>query len=76
MVRSILLRGFDQQIAEKIGESMELMGTKFIRGAVPTSIRLNNEGKKIVTYKQGDKELEEIMTQFYLPLAEVLTLKD
>lgn len=39
---------------------MELMGTKFIRGAVPTSIRLNNEGKKIVTYKQGDKELEEI----------------
>lgn len=39
---------------------MELIGTKFIRGAVPTSIRLNNEGRRVVTYKQGDKEYEQI----------------
>ena len=60
MVRSILLRGFDQQMANKIGESMELLGQKFIKQAVPTSIRLNNEGRKVVTYKQGDKEHEEV----------------
>lgn len=37
-VRSILLRGFDQQMAEKIGTYMEDHGVKFIKGAVPTSI--------------------------------------
>lgn len=37
-VRSILLRGFDQQMADKIGVFMEKNGVKFIRGAVPKSI--------------------------------------
>lgn len=54
MVRSILLRGFDQQIAEKIGEAMKKSGVKFIRGAVPLKITLNSEGKKVVEYKQGE----------------------
>lgn len=36
MVRSILLRGFDQQIANKIGDYMEGMGINFIKKAVPT----------------------------------------
>lgn len=54
MVRSILLRGFDQQIANKIGDYMEGHGVKFIKQAVPTSITVNSEGKKVVTYKQGD----------------------
>uniref|UniRef100_A0A183AEW3 thioredoxin-disulfide reductase (NADPH) n=1 Tax=Echinostoma caproni TaxID=27848 RepID=A0A183AEW3_9TREM len=40
MVRSILLRGFDQQMAEKIGEYMSKHGTKFIRPCVPTSVRV------------------------------------
>ena len=35
MVRSILLRGFDQQIAEKIGADMEAKGVKFIRPVRP-----------------------------------------
>ena len=35
MVRSILLRGFDQQIANKIGDYMSGQGVKFIRKAVP-----------------------------------------
>lgn len=44
MVRSILLRGFDQDIAEKIGNYMEKHGTKFIRKAVPTKIEMVKEG--------------------------------
>ena len=40
MVRSILLRGFDQQIAEKIGEYMEGNKIKFIRPCVPTKVCL------------------------------------
>ena len=38
MVRSILLRGFDQDMAERIGKHMELYHTKFIRGATPVKL--------------------------------------
>ncbi|KAK7063284.1 thioredoxin reductase [Halocaridina rubra] len=59
MVRSILLRGFDQQIAERIGTYMEQNGVKFIRGAVPTSVEQIEEGspgKYKVTAKTTDGE--------------------
>jgi len=36
MVRSILLRGFDQECADKIGTYMESHGVNFARGKVPT----------------------------------------
>mmetsp|Transcript_65715 Transcript_65715/g.213882 ORF Transcript_65715/g.213882 Transcript_65715/m.213882 type:complete len:391 (-) Transcript_65715:231-1403(-) len=36
MVRSILLRGFDQDIANKIGDYMERKHVKFARGMVPS----------------------------------------
>jgi len=38
MVRSILLRGFDQDMATKIGEYMEGYKLKYIREAVPTAL--------------------------------------
>jgi thioredoxin reductase (NADPH) len=59
MVRSILLRGFDQQLANKIGDYMESQGVKFIRQAVPVSITASSEGKKVVTYRQGEDEIED-----------------
>jgi thioredoxin reductase (NADPH) len=59
MVRSILLRGFDQQIANKIGAYMENQGIRFIKSAVPTEISLNSQGKKVVVYKQGEDEIED-----------------
>ncbi|KAG5184506.1 electron donor-dependent reductase [Tribonema minus] len=48
-VRSILLRGFDRQSAEKIGEVMEASGTRFVKGAVPSSIEKQADGKLKVT---------------------------
>jgi thioredoxin reductase (NADPH) len=36
MVRSILLRGFDQDIAERIGKHMMASGVKFLRNCIPT----------------------------------------
>jgi len=57
MVRSILLRGFDQQISEMIGTYMAEHGVKFIRPCVPDSLELVEEGKpgKIrVKGKYGD----------------------
>jgi len=50
MVRSILLRGFDQQMANIIGEYMQKEGTKFVRPAVPTRIDKLENGKLKVTY--------------------------
>ncbi|KAK2145359.1 hypothetical protein LSH36_683g02048 [Paralvinella palmiformis] len=45
MVRSILLRGFDQQMAEEIGKYMADHGTKFIRPCVPVKIERLEEGQ-------------------------------
>ncbi|XP_039617756.1 thioredoxin reductase 1, cytoplasmic-like [Polypterus senegalus] len=44
MVRSILLRGFDQQMANKIGEYMEEHSICFLREMVPTKIERIEEG--------------------------------
>lgn len=32
---------------------------KFIKQAVPISITVNSEGKKVVLYKQGEDEIED-----------------
>ena len=47
MVRSILLRGFDQQMANKIGEHMEENGVNFVRECVPTKIERVEEVRNI-----------------------------
>ena len=44
MVRSIFLRGFDQQMAVKIGEYMEEHGVNMVRECVPTAIERLEEG--------------------------------
>lgn len=57
MVRSIFLRGFDQDMADKIAADMENLGTKFIRDSVPTKIEKNEEtGKLTAFYKTGEEE--------------------
>lgn len=51
MVRSILLRGFDQQIAGKIGDYMANHKTKFIHKATPSKLeKPNADGRIVVTY--------------------------
>ncbi|XP_066960197.1 thioredoxin reductase 1, cytoplasmic [Macrobrachium rosenbergii] len=65
MVRSILLRGFDQHIAERIGTYMEQHGVKFIRGAVPTSIEQIEEGSPGLYRVTGKTtEGEEIVDEY------------
>jgi pyruvate/2-oxoglutarate dehydrogenase complex dihydrolipoamide dehydrogenase (E3) component len=55
MVRSILLRGFDQVIANRIGQYMKNHGTRFITEAVPTKFTKSSEGKIIVEYEDNQK---------------------
>ncbi|CAI5479430.1 unnamed protein product [Closterium sp. Yama58-4] len=58
MPRSILLRGFDQEVAEHIGLYMERHGISFIRPAVPTRFDRTADGKVAVTYKRMDTGAE------------------
>jgi len=62
MVRSIFLRGFDQQVANSIADYMEKHGTKFIRGCVPKAITKLDDGRLSVTFEsaKGGGEAEEI----------------
>lgn len=59
MVRSILLRGFDQQISEKIKTHMLSEGTRFLEKCVPVKVEPTAEGKKKVTYEMDDRSLGE-----------------
>lgn len=58
MVRSILLRGFDSDMANLIGDHMEMYHTKFIRGATPSKLeRLSgDDGPITVTYNTSEGE--------------------
>ena len=38
---------------------MDSQGVKFIKKAVPVKIELNKQGRKVVTYKQGEDEIED-----------------
>eukprot|EP00743_Colponemidia_sp_Colp-15_P007574 GILK01008189.1.p1 GENE.GILK01008189.1~~GILK01008189.1.p1 ORF type:complete len:513 (-),score=59.79 GILK01008189.1:269-1765(-) len=51
MVRSILLRGFDREMAAKVGEYMEREGINFIWQGIPKSIEKTPEGRLKVSYQ-------------------------
>ncbi|XP_063907545.1 thioredoxin reductase 1, mitochondrial isoform X2 [Zophobas morio] len=50
MVRSVVLRGFDQQMAGLISAAMEERGVKFLRKCVPKSIEKAIDGKLLVKW--------------------------
>ena len=63
MVRSVLLRGFDQDMAVRIGDYMEKRGNKFINKATPDRFFRSESGKVGVEYTQdGVKKLDEYDT--------------
>lgn len=57
LVRSIFLRGFDQDMANKIGEYMEKVGTKFVKGVVPEKLEKTEDGRIKVTWTGGDSDV-------------------
>lgn len=58
MVRSILLRGFDQDMANRIGDFMANHGTKFMHKSTPVKLERPNgeDGQILVTYKEDGVE--------------------
>jgi len=66
MMRSIPLRGFDQQMAMQIKTNMQEHGMQFIEGAVPMSIEVAPSGKKLVYWahtdgKTGSAEFDTVL---------------
>jgi thioredoxin/glutathione reductase (selenoprotein) len=57
MVRSILLRGFDQGISNKIGAYMEKHGMKFIKESIPINFSKSENGKILVQYKDTQDKI-------------------
>jgi len=80
MVRSILLRGFDQQMAGIIGDYMEKHGIRFVRGSVPTEITRIKEGQPgeyLVKYKNENGEiLEEVYNTVMLAVGRDVCTSD
>lgn len=67
MVRSIFLRGFDQDMAGRIGLYMERYGVKFIKNAIPSRLeKPDANGKIVVTYSvEGAEEKDEYDTVLF-----------
>eukprot|EP00485_Elphidium_margaritaceum_P020260 CAMPEP_0202727154 /NCGR_PEP_ID=MMETSP1385-20130828/184979_1 /ASSEMBLY_ACC=CAM_ASM_000861 /TAXON_ID=933848 /ORGANISM="Elphidium margaritaceum" /LENGTH=500 /DNA_ID=CAMNT_0049393393 /DNA_START=47 /DNA_END=1549 /DNA_ORIENTATION=+ len=55
-VRSILLRGFDRECADFLGQYMQEMGMKFKNGVSPTKLEKLDDGKIRVSFKSSDDE--------------------
>jgi thioredoxin/glutathione reductase (selenoprotein) len=56
-VRSILLRGFDRECADKIGEYMKDHGVKFMTGVTPTKLEKVENDQIKVTFSDGSSEI-------------------
>jgi thioredoxin/glutathione reductase (selenoprotein) len=56
-VRSILLRGFDRECADKIGDYMVEHGVKFKRGVTPTKLEKTESGQIMVTFSDGSSDV-------------------
>ena len=63
MVRSIILRGFDQGMAQRVGDYMETHGHKFLKKCVPTKFSKTNEGRILVQYTR--EETGDVVTEEY-----------
>ncbi|OXU22202.1 hypothetical protein TSAR_009950 [Trichomalopsis sarcophagae] len=59
MVRSIILRGFDQQMANIIAEEMETRGVDFIYHAKPTALEKQADGSILVHWVDKDGQIHK-----------------
>ncbi|XP_021269010.1 thioredoxin reductase 2, mitochondrial isoform X2 [Numida meleagris] len=59
IMRSIPLRGFDQQMASLVTEHMESYGTKFLKKCVPMKVEKLENSRLQVTWKNTDLGTEE-----------------
>ncbi|MXQ95679.1 hypothetical protein E5288_WYG018277 [Bos mutus] len=73
MVRSVLLRGFDQEMAEKVGASMQQLGVHFLRKFVPVEVQQLERGlpgrlKVVAKSTEGTETIEGIYNTVLLAI--------
>ncbi|DAA16756.1 TPA: thioredoxin reductase 3 [Bos taurus] len=73
MVRSVLLRGFDQEMAEKVGASMQQLGVRFLRKFVPVEVQQLERGlpgrlKVVAKSTEGTETIEGIYNTVLLAI--------
>ncbi|XP_071446970.1 thioredoxin reductase 1, mitochondrial [Hetaerina americana] len=56
MLRSVALRGFDQQMASLVREDMEKRGVRFIHECIPTNVQRIGKGKLEVAFKSTNSK--------------------
>lgn len=54
MVRSIFLRGFDQQMAEIVAAEAADRGVKFLKETIPNAVKKTADGRFLVEYTSAD----------------------
>ncbi|KAM6423155.1 thioredoxin reductase 2, mitochondrial isoform 1-T1 [Liasis olivaceus] len=59
MIRSIPLRGFDQQMANLVTNHMEASGTRFLKKCSPTKVKKAENGRLRVTWKYAESGKEK-----------------
>ena len=59
MVRSVILRGFDQQMANLVGEEMKTKGVHFIHQAKPKAVEKQEDGKLLVHWVDKDGQVHQ-----------------
>ncbi|XP_058974970.1 thioredoxin reductase 1, mitochondrial-like isoform X1 [Musca domestica] len=58
MVRSIVLRGFDQQMANMVADSMVERGIPFLHKTIPKSVEKTQDGRLLVKYVNTETQEE------------------
>ncbi|KAM8918521.1 thioredoxin reductase 2, mitochondrial isoform 2-T3 [Lycaon pictus] len=62
MIRSIPLRGFDQQMSSLVTEYMASQGTRFLRGCTPSRVQRLPDGQLQVTWENLTSGKEDVGT--------------
>ncbi|XP_078298802.1 thioredoxin reductase 3 isoform X2 [Panthera onca] len=73
MVRSVLLRGFDQEMAERVGSYMEQHGVKFLRKFIPVMVQQLEKGspgklKVVAKSTKGPETIEGVYNTVLLAI--------
>ncbi|XP_031326953.2 thioredoxin reductase 3 isoform X1 [Camelus dromedarius] len=73
MVRSVLLRGFDQEMAERLGSSLERLGVRFLRKFVPVAVLQLQKGspgklKVVARSTEGPETVEGVYNTVLLAI--------
>eukprot|EP00053_Salpingoeca_punica_P013134 m.118397 g.118397 ORF g.118397 m.118397 type:complete len:486 (-) comp16117_c0_seq1:873-2330(-) len=75
-VRSIFLRGFDQQMADNVTAHMNAHGVKFLRETLPTKIEKLPSGRLNVSYSRGQESLSEEFDTVLFAIGRDACIKD